>query len=326
MTTPIGICSTAHLHSHAYATILDSLETAEFVGVVDEDPERGESFATEHDVPLLDEAELFEEAAGVAVCSSNADHLRWVRAAAAAGVDVLSEKPLSPTVSDAAEAVEVAEAADIALGVAMPLRFSRPVRRAKDALESGDLGSLRSITGTNRGQMPGSWFVDPAESGGGATMDHTVHIVDVVHWLTGQRVAEVYAETDTRFHDIGVEDVNVLSMCLDDGTTFSLDGSWSKPNEWDTWGDATVELVATDGVVSVDCFAQTFKHTTEAGIQSVYWGDDANEGLIEDFVEAVETGRDPETTGRDGVDAVAVVEAAYESAERGEPVPVEYTL
>src|SRR5699024_3302326 len=107
--------------------------------------------------------------------------------------------------------------ADIRLGMAMPLRFSDPVRRAKCALEEDDVGTIHAITGTNRGQMPDSWFVEPNQSGGGAVTDHTPHIVDLVHHLTGERVTEVYAESGTRFHDLAVEDVNLLSMELDSG-------------------------------------------------------------------------------------------------------------
>ncbi|WP_121744847.1 Gfo/Idh/MocA family protein [Natronorubrum halophilum] len=324
----VGMLSAAHLHAGAYASVLRSLDGAELVGVVDEYDDRGREFAETHGTDFLDAESLLERADGVVVCSTNVRHRNWIERASATGVDVLSEKPLSPAAEDARAIVDTCRDADVHLGVAMPLRFSLPARRAKAALEDGTIGSLRAISGTNRGQLPGGWFVDPDATGGGAVMDHTVHIVDLVHWLTGDRVAEVYAETGTRFHDISVEDVNVLSMTLEDGTQFSLDGSWSRPDEWDFWGDATVSLVGTDATVDVDCFAQKLTHTDDSdesdGIQSLYWGSDPNAGLVADFVEAIRADRAPETTGAEGVAAVAVVEAAYESAERGEPVDVAY--
>lgn len=328
MTVSLGILATAHLHAAAYAAVTADLDEVELVGVTDGDEERGREFADTHDVEFGTADEVLDAVDGAVVCSANADHARWVEAAADAGVDVLCEKPLSPNVDEAERLVETCDAAGVELGVAMPLRFSPPAVDAKGRLAAGEPGAVRAISGTNRGKMPGGWFAVPDASGGGAVMDHTVHIVDLVHWLTGERVREVYAETATRMHDIPVEDVNVLSMELSDGTPFSLDGSWSRPGEWDFWGDATVELVGDDAVLSVDCFDQTFKHTSEAdeggGIQSVYWGTDPNEGLIADFVDAVANDRPPEITGPEGVDAVAVVAAAYESADRGEPVEVTY--
>ena len=328
MTVRLGICSTAHLHADSYAACLSALPDAELVGVTEtgERVDDARAKADEYDVDFLPADELFDTADGVIICSTNREHAKWVQDAADAGVDILCEKPLAPTVSEAREIVDVCETAGVNLGVAMPLRFNQPVRNAKTALENGVLGSLRFLSGTNRGQMPGGWFVDPDVSGGGATTDHSVHIVDVVRWLTGEEVSEVYAETGTRFHDIPVEDLNMLSMELTDGTEFVLDGSWSKPDEWDFWGDATLRLVGTEGVVSIDCFDQKIKQTRDsddAGIRSLYWGSNADEGLIADFVAAVADDRPPLKTGADAVHDVAIVEAAYESAKRGESVPVE---
>lgn len=323
MTVSLGLLSTAHPHSNAYASVVTALDDAELVGIADSDEERGQAFAATHDTEFVDTDDLLDTVDGVVVCSTNADHAHWVEVAADAGVDVLCEKPLAPVVEDAERIVKTCEAADVRLGVAMPLRFSHPAQEARERLAAGDLGEVRAISGTNRGKMPGGWFSDPEASGGGAVMDHTVHIVDLVHWLTGERVSEVYAETATRMHDIPVEDVNVLSMELTDGTQFSLDGSWSRPEQWDFWGDATVELVGDDAVLSVDCFDQTLTHTRDS-VQSMYWGTDPNEGLIADFVDAIRDDRPLEIPGADGVDAVRVVAAAYDSADRDEPVTVTY--
>jgi predicted dehydrogenase len=115
-------------------------------------------------------------------------------------------------------------------------------------------------------------------------------------------------------------------MKLTDGTEFVLDGSWSKPDEWDFWGDATLRLVGTEGVVCVDCFDQKLKQTRDTedpGIQSVYWGSNPDEGLVADFIDAVAEDRQPLKTAADAVNDVAVVEAAYASAERTESVTVE---
>lgn len=342
----VGVCSVAHLHASAYADVLAGLDGVELVGVADEEAERGRRFADEHDTRLRSREELLAAADGVVVCSANAEREPWIEAAADAGVDVLSEKPLGTSAAEARALTATCESAGVALSVAMPLRHSVPARRARERLD--DVGELTALSGTNRGHLPGGWFADPERSGGGAVMDHTVHVVDLVHWLTGTRVAEVYAETATRFGDGGsggereggserasgsesqVEDVNVLSMALSDGTPFLLDGSWSKPDAWESWGDATLELTGTDGVVDVDCFAQRFRVTRDAepaGVSSVFYGTDPNRRMLERFVETVRGGREaePATTGHEGAAALAVVDAAYESAAAGEPVAVDYS-
>lgn len=328
MTVSIGILSAAHLHAAAYAELLGSIDGVEFAGVADEDPKRGERFADAHDTRLRDRDDLLETVDGAIVCAPNAHRRRWIEPAADAGVDVLSEKPLATTVDEARELAARCESAGVALGVAMPLRHSVPARRGREFLAGGTIGTLRAVSGTNRGTMPRGWFVDPEAAGGGAVMDHTVHVVDLVHWLTGERVREVYAETATRFHDIAVEDVNLLSMELADGTPFSLDGSWSTPDEWHFWGDATVELIGTDGSIDVDCFAETVTKTTrngpDAGIESVFWGTDPNERMLRRFRETVRADEPPATPAADGIEAIAVVEAAYDSAAESAPVSVDY--
>lgn len=322
--TAIGICSAAHPHAGAYAEILAEGDELHLAGVADGDEDRGRRLAETVSCEFLAAGELLDRADGVIVASTNAGREPWVEAAAEAGVAVLAEKPLGTDAAAAARMTRRCREAGVSLSVAMPLRHSVPARQARDQLDA--LGGITALSGTNRGQFPGDWFADPAESGGGAVTDHTVHVVDLVHWLTGQRVAEVYAETATRFTDAPVEDVNVLSMALADGTPFSLDGSWSRPDEWEFWGDATLEIVGHEGVLSVDCFDQRFRITRDAepaGVGSRFFGTDPNAVMLERFGETV-AGREPAVPGSDAVDALAVVEAAYESAERGEAVTVEY--
>lgn len=329
MTVSMGILSTAHVHTDAYASQLVEHDDVTFVGVTDEDHQRGRNTAERHETEYISDADaLLERIDAAVICAVNASHRTWFERAATAGVHVLCEKPLAPTVEDAQAIVDIWREESIQAGITMPLRFCEPARRAQQTLDAGHIGDLCSISGTNRGQMPGGWFVDPEAAGGGAVMDHSVHIVDLVHHLTGKDVAEVYAEVDTRFHDVPVDDVNVLSMELADGTPFLLDGSWSKPDAWHTWGDATLELTGTGGTVGIDYTDQSLMHTVEsgpdAGIHTAFYGTDANAALIDDFVTSVQDHRDPEITPDAGIKAVAVIEAAYESAETGKPVDVTY--
>lgn len=326
MSVSIGLCSTAHPHYEAYAPVLADMDDVDFVGVTDEDAERGRAAAAELGCAYRPADELLTAADGVVVCSTNADHGRWIERAAEHGTDVLSEKPLATEYETARDIVETAADAGINLGVAMPVRFSEPIEEVAAALESGRLGRLHAISGTNRGKMPGGWFVDPNAAGGGAIVDHTAHVVDAVQALTGERVVEVYAESGTRFHDIPVEDVNLLSMRLRDGTQFTLDGSWSRPEKWPAWGGVTLDLVGTEGAVAVDCFAQTLDYVGSRGetdVEEAFWGADANEALLDDFVDSVRRDITPEVSGEAALHAVAVIEAAYKSVETGEPVAVD---
>ncbi len=328
MTARIGICSTAHVNAEVYAALLAQHPDVDLVGLSDENPERARYRANAVGTTPLSPQEVVQRADGVFICSPTAAHGGLFDLAIEHGVGVLCEKPLATSAAEARDIRDKCADAGIVAGMAMPLRFSQPITTLKRAYERGDIGTLQAVAGTNRGRMPGGWFTDPDLAGGGAVMDHTDHIVDAVKWVTGVRVAEVYAEIGTRFYDVPVEDVNLLSMELTDGSTFVLDGSWSTPTENVFWGDARVELIGSADVMVADCFSQQYSHVRDTGqargVKSVYWGADPNNALIRDFVTALAEGRDPRMTLSDSVETVAVMEAAYESVERGEPVEVEY--
>ncbi|MCU4924463.1 Gfo/Idh/MocA family oxidoreductase [Halobacteria archaeon AArc-dxtr1] len=328
MTVSVGLLSAAHVHTEVYAELLSEHDDATLHGVTDINIEQGRETADQHDTQFVSDAdELLDQIDAAVICSPNVDHRDWFERAAAADVDVLCEKPLATTASEAESMVETWRESGINAGVAMPLRFCEPARLAKETIADNGIGSVLSLSGTNRGLMPGGWFVDPEAAGGGAVMDHTVHIVDLVAHLLGEWPAEVYAEVGTRMHDIDVEDVNVLSMELADGTPFLLDGSWSKPDTWHTWGDATLEITGAEGALSIDCTGRSIEYTVEsgpkAGINRESYGTSANAGLIDDFVAAVRDGRNPQVTPEQGLQAVRVVEAAYESADAQAPVPIQ---
>lgn len=330
MTVELGILSTAHPHSNGYATAIAEIDGAALVAVADENEKRGRKFAERHGIEYDEREAVCERVDAAVVTATNADHRAWTATAADAGLDILCEKPVATTTEDARAMVERCSEGGVELGVAMPVRFSEPARQAKIAVERGEIGELKAIVGTNilTKQADDDWLTDPERSGGGAVMDHTVHIVDLARWITGEEVTEVYAESDNRFSDLPVEDVIVASMELEGGTPLTHDGSWRQPESWDFWGDVTMTLIGTEGVFQIDCFDQTLTQTTDIGddpgIDSVFWGSDMNEGLLRDFVSAVRSGDSPAISGREGVREVRVVEAAYESAETGDPVSLRY--
>lgn len=332
MTTRLGILSTAHVHTDGFATLLNRREDIEFVGIADNDKERGRAVADRYEVPFYSREDLLASVDGGLVFSTNTTHVPWVEAAADAGVDILCEKPLATELDAARDLVETCDRAGIALAMNMPLPYTKPAQRAKAAFQEGVIGDLRMVTGTNRARLRNrhetGWSADPEHAGGGAVMDHTVHIVDLVRWITDREVSSVYAELATMHDALTVEDVNVLSMELDDGTPFTLDGSWDRPEHWDYWGDATLDIVGTDGELEVDCFDYKLRETRDTGdspgINSVYWGALPNDAMLDDFVDTVREGTAPLVTGQDGLREAAVCLAAYESAATGKPAPVEY--
>lgn len=325
----IGIMSFAHLHAEAYINNLRAIPGVEMIGFADDDMARGKYFAAQFEAHLFPSYEslLAEKPDGVLVCSENVNHRSLVEMAAAAGVHVLSEKPLATSLADARAMVDVCHRAGVILMTAFPMRFSVPIVEVKSLLDGEKLGKVFGFNTTNQGQMPIAhrrWFVDKTLAGGGAIMDHTVHLADILRWYLGSEVTEVYAQTNHILHaeTVDVETGGLLMLTFADGTFASIDSSWSKPLNYPTWGGLTLEIISERGITAVDAFSQNLdiynqKQNSHAW---AYWGSDANQMMVEEFVTAIREQRAPKVTGEDGYKALEIALAAYQSAASGVPV------
>lgn len=325
----IGIMSFAHLHAEAYIHNLRQIPDVEIVGIADDNLERGTRFAKEFAVHFFPnyEALLAARPDGVIVCSENAHHLPLVQMAAQAGVHVLSEKPLATTLADGRALVDACHDAGVMLMTAFPMRFSTPLLQVKAQLDAGNLGRIYACNTTNQGRMPineRAWFVDKELAGGGAVMDHTVHLADVLRWYLGSEVVEVYAQINRILHadKVTVETGGLLMLTFASGTVASLDCSWSKPLNYPTWGGLRMEFVSERGLTVVDAFSQNLNIFRQMPADNWWqpWGSDANQAMIAEFVAAMQEQRPPAVTGEDGYKALEIALAAYDSAALGQPV------
>lgn len=326
--TRIGILSAAHGHVHSYLNCLGNRKDVTVVGFYDDDVVRGRQAAEQHGVEFFASAAdlLDEQLDGVIVCAENAKHRPMVEQAAGRCRAILCEKPIATTLADAQAMIDACARTSTRLQIAFPVRFAPPIQWLKNTLAEGVLGTVYAVQTTNHGGTPGDWFVDRQLAGGGAVMDHTVHVIDLLRWFWQTEVTEVYAEIGTGVLHSGLEidDVGLLSFTLANGVYGTLDTSWSRPPSYPTWGDVRIEVTGEQGVLYVDAFRQYLAVSSEKSGKTHWypWGSDMNQGLIDDFVTMIQSGRAPSITGVDGLRALEVALAAYRSAETGQPVAV----
>jgi UDP-N-acetylglucosamine 3-dehydrogenase len=320
----VAILSFAHMHAWSYAAALQKAPGAQLSLIWDEDASRGrqaaEQFGCRFEPDL--EAALASDIGAVIITAANAHHKELAVKAARAGKHILCEKPIATSVADAREMIEAARQAGVQLMTAFPCRYSPPVLRVKQALAEGAIGEVLAVKATNHGYLPGGWFVDPQLAGGGAVIDHTVHVADLLRWFLGREFTAVYAEVDTRFHDLSVDDCGMLLMEMEGGIFVSHDPSWSRPSAYPTWGDVTMEIVGTKGTISLDAFSQnlTLYNNQDRKAAWIPFGSDMDEGLVADFIRCASANTRPPITGEDGLRAMEVALMAYESAKAGKPV------
>lgn len=324
MVVKVGFLSLAHMHAYSYGRALNSLTNCTLVGIHDPNRERGTKGAQEMNTQFFAVPEkLLTQVDAVIICSENNRHREFTELAARHGCHVLCEKPIATTMEDGQAMIDVCREARVKLQIAFPVRFAIPVRQVKEMLDRGSIGQVLAISGTNHGQMPGGWFVDPVLAGGGAVMDHTVHVADLVRWFLGQEFVSVYAEAGhSMLWDVDIDDCGMLSMELEGGTIVTQDPSWSRPRTNPTWGDVTLRIVGTKGTIDLDAYAQNFMVYDDAQnkVSQRSFAEDMDFGLIADFIAMIADDREPSITGFDGLKAMEVALAAYESAKLKKPI------
>ena len=328
MSARIGICSFAHPHAHSYAEA-----TSRYIGneevlsllaaITDDNEQRGRDAAAQYRVPFFAPDEMdAQQLDGVIVCSENARHREWVERAVHAGIKhILCEKPLAATAEDARAMIELCAAQGVSLFTAFPCRYAPAFTRALALVRDGRIGDVLAVRGTNRGTMPGGWFVELELSGGGAVIDHTVHVADLNRLLLGQEATAVYAEIGSGFYKQEWDDTGLLSITYGGGAFATLDTSWSRPKGYPTWGDVTLQIVGTAGVLDIDLFAQHSALYNHSGPQWPFWGSGMDALMVADFARACAGEPVPHlATGTDGLRGLEVARAAYASAQAGQPV------
>jgi predicted dehydrogenase len=319
----VGLWSLAHLHAFSYLPILRDKPDIQFVGITDEEPERGQRVAREYGVPFFANAEeLLAQVEAIVITSANVDHCPMALRAAEAGVAALVEKPIATTLSDARAMIRAFESKGLTLATAFPCPFSPAFEELVRTVRAGELGRVLAIKATNRGVMPGGFFIQLERSGGGAVIDHTVHVADLLRRLTGSEITQVYAEIGHGLYHQEWEDSGLLTMDLSDGSFATLDCSWSRPKSYPTWGDVTLHVVGERGNATADLFGQHLHfYPAEEGKPSWQgWGSNLDALMIADFIAAVRETRAPRSDGLDGLKALEVALAAYESAKARRPI------
>ncbi len=322
-------------HARSYAGAVRRSRAGRLVGVHDGSPDLGRPLAEELGVPYdVDAAGLLDrvQPAAAIVCSANARHRALVELAASRGVHVLCEKPLAATVGDAEAMAAACREGGVQLHTAFVSRFYPAVLELRAMVASGELGEIRGLIGGNRGRPPlppryPAWITDPDAAGGGALIDHSVHVLDAMRFVTGLEPVEVLAETATLFVDTDVEDSALVSVVFEGGVPASIDPSWSVGPESPWEYDFYLRILGSRGSVDLSTGRESLHvagRYAERTQVLLPFEPDIDQMMVEAFLHSVAVGRivEPCATGEDGVRAVEVACAAYASVAGDAFVPI----
>ena len=301
-------------------------------------PDRARSLADDFDVEHVigydafrtgDHADTYDAAY---VATPNATHGEYAIAAAENGKHVICEKPLETSVERTRRIVDACDDADVTLMTAYRLQTEPAVRRTRELIREGLLGDVVQIHGGFSHPLlehagPDTWRLDPDLAGGGALVDLGVYPLNTVRFLLDCDPTAVYATTHSSGGPFADVDEHVaFQLECPTGATASCTASF------DAHASSQLELVGTDGKILITSpFGGVVPQEmiVESGdMRTEYTGPPVDEVREEFdyFSYCVLTGTDPEPDGRDGLVDMHVIEAAYESAETGRRVELEFGL
>lgn len=281
------------------------------------------------EVPVFSEiGEMIEQTGPdvVDICLPHNLHVPVAVTALRHGCDVLLEKPMAADLDGCDEILRVAGETGRRVGVSHNQIHFDPHRRLRQLIDSGELGEIRSIYERLwMGGKYGGWREDAAQVGGGLLMDAGVHRIYMAEYLGGP-ISTVTAVMDNPRS----EDAFVLTLEFESGALGVIQGGYHGP---DGVFDDRIEIQASEGMVEVLGCEAFFEGDLEGELRlrtriGGVWTEDPVSGHWDESVVTsvrsaladLAAGRDPEAGLAEGRAAVAVVEAAYRSAEAGRTI------
>jgi predicted dehydrogenase len=229
----------AGLIGQAHIAVVQASPTVQLHAVVDPSP-AAKALAARAGVPhyaSLDELLATDRPDGIVLATPNALHVQQATACIDAGVPCLVEKPIAPTVVEAQRLVDHAEARGAKVLVGHHRAHSPIMAKAKDVVESGQLGKLVAVMGSATFYKPDHYFVEGAwrrEVGGGPILINMIHEVHNLRMLCGEIVA-VQAFQSHEVRQFPVEDTVAINIRFANGAlgTFLLSDTAACPKSWE---------------------------------------------------------------------------------------------
>jgi myo-inositol 2-dehydrogenase/D-chiro-inositol 1-dehydrogenase len=205
-----------------HAETLSGLDAVESLVVSDPFADAAKAAAERYGAEVADspEAVLAAGVDGLVVAAATDAHPALLRAGVEAGVPVFCEKPVARTMTEGLAVLKSVEGSDVPVQIGYNRRFDAGFVAARAAVRGGELGKLHTVRSTTLDPAP-----PPAAyiaASGGIFRDCSVHDFDIIRWVTGREVTEVYAVGGNRgadyIREAGDADTTGAILTLDDGT------------------------------------------------------------------------------------------------------------
>jgi 1,5-anhydro-D-fructose reductase (1,5-anhydro-D-mannitol-forming) len=311
----LAICGLGGFAKRRVLPALLSCNAVELVAVVDRSPAESGYLSNVACFKSLDELLDSSLAEAVYLCTPNYLHHSQTVQCLRAGRHVFCEKPMATNSRDCDSMLLLAKKLKLQLSVGHMMRFSPGLQVAREWVQSGKMGALRSVDLTFHYDLPESkrpWAFRKDLSGGGALIDAGVHCIDAVRFLIGGPIVAIDAQFDVLVPD-GVERTAVCTLTAGD-VLCTLSVCSNAPYS------SNLVIRGTDGVIDVESFAATWGGAILKFVSSS--DSKYNDELVLDvsgiyarqlqaFAETILSGRIDYRSAVDALENISVVENFY---------------
>lgn len=268
----------------------------------------------------------------VVIATPTDTHVDYIERVAAAGKPIYCEKPLDQSLDRVDRAMRALAAHPVPFMLGFNRRFDPDNAMLQRAVQSGEVGPLNMLMSWSREPSPPP--IDYVRASGGYFVDATIHDIDLLCWIAGERPVQVHATGTCKFDPaIGAEgdfDLTMTTLKMPSGALVHINNSRACSYGFDQRLEAFGEkgmiqtrnhrddpLVRWDGTATEA--RKPLKHFfLERYDQSFY-------NALDEFHAAVTEGRDPSSTAEDGRAALAIALACAQSARDGVAVRPSYS-
>lgn len=333
----------AGLGAKIHALQFKDLDDAELVAVYGRNAQKAENFAKAYGIErwysdyqrMLDNKDID----AVIIVTPNALHKEFAVLAAEAKKHVVIEKPIEVSMDRAKAIVDACREHKVVLSVIYQLRFGKTVGRIKQAIDSGLFSKVFLCDAYDKEYREPSYYADDywrgtqEFEGGGALTTQSTHVIDLLQWFMGP-VESVFAKKKTAVHDIEVEDLAVAVLTFRNGGLGVLESStctypaFKSRMELHSENGSVIVNPEYDELVFWNVKNSSENFDTPPGFTFTDVSDphalpfERHLFQLKDVIQSIKEGRDPLVTGEEGLKALAIKEAIYESAALGKEVKV----
>lgn len=333
MTVRIAILGAGRI-GQVHARAVSLTQNARLIAISDPMAETAEKLSASYgcDIRSIDEIAASDDVDAVLICTPTNTHADLIEQFAKAGKAVFCEKPVDLSLNRVRKCLETVKAENATLMVGFQRRFDPDFMALKQTIDDGRIGDVEMITLTSRD--PGPPPYDYIKVSGGIFRDMTIHDFDVARWLLGEEVETVQASASVLIDEkVGaLGDYDSINVIL---TTLSGKQCTITNSRRATYGyDQRIEVLGSQGSVSAENYREAnIEIADSAGyvrppllnfFMSRYVNAYANE--IAAFVNAVTNQEPTPTTGRDGMMALALADAALKSVAEKRVIQVSEVL